>query len=166
MIKKNIKKQNKERGSAIVETLPLIIIFITILGNIWGFFMAVHSGILASIGARAYAFETFRNRADLTYFRDQDYRGGAPSSSATAKINYLKTQVRVHAVVQTGAEKTFQPMPVDYSRFSLTKTTGPDKTKSHAYDTIFSEDRAPDDGGVKKIWLRSNYGMCLNFKAC
>lgn len=162
MLKKNIKKLNKERGSAIVETLPLLIIFMTILGNIWGFFMAVHSGILSSIGARTYAFETFRNRTDLTYFRDQQTSNGSPSP---ATINYYKTKVRVHAVTKASrASSGFKPMTIDYGRFSPTQSNNPDKITSHSIKNIFYEKERRE--GVKKIWLRSSYGICLNFKAC
>ena len=35
-----------------------------------GAFGIIHTGIMHSISARAYAFETFRNRTSLIYFRD------------------------------------------------------------------------------------------------
>ncbi len=67
--KKN--KLNNERGNAMIETLPLIIIFVVLLSFGLGFFGIVHTAILNSIGSRAYAFETFSFRSDTKLFRDR-----------------------------------------------------------------------------------------------
>lgn len=164
MNKNNTARIKKEDGSAIIETLPLLIIFMTILGNMWGFFMAVHSGILSSIGARTYAFETFRNRADLTYFRDQEINSGDPYTKQ--KVNYYLSGLRTHAVTKPNNQNKFYPLAINYNKFS----PAPSKASSsiqvqHSHDSIFSEHRATNTG-VKEIWIRSNYGMCLNFAGC
>jgi len=61
-----------ERGMAVFEIIPILVIFVVLINFSLGFFGIVHSGILSSIAARNYAFETFRNRANLNYFRDED----------------------------------------------------------------------------------------------
>ncbi|MBE8221286.1 MAG: hypothetical protein HAW60_00995 [Bdellovibrionales bacterium] len=162
MNKNKINTIKKENGSAIVETLPLLIIFMTILGNMWGFFMSVHSGILSSISARAYAFETFRNRADLTYFRDQQIISGEHYDGLI--INYYKAGSRVHYVVRTNNDDQAYPLAVDYGRFSPVQSKTKDGLLSqHSHDNIFTKKTKK---GVKEIWIRSAYGMCLNFDAC
>ncbi|MBE8162913.1 MAG: hypothetical protein HAW63_02880 [Bdellovibrionaceae bacterium] len=166
-MKQNATKIIKnKKGSAIVETLPLVIIFMTILGNMWGFFMAVHSGILSSIGARTYAFETFRNRADLTYFRDQELATGNPYKES---INYYKTGVRIHGVTQpsrTNNVANFYPLSINYNKFSPSQAKASNSIQEqHRHSFIFSESREKTTG-VKEIWIRSIYGMCLNFSDC
>ncbi len=56
---------------ATLEILPLIFILIYLFAYTLGAFGAIHTGIMNSMSARAYAFETFRNRTNLWYFRDQ-----------------------------------------------------------------------------------------------
>lgn len=163
MNKNNTTRIKKEEGSAIVETLPLLIIFMTILGNMWGFFMAVHSGILSSIGARTYAFETFRNRADLTYFRDQEINSGKP---IYGRINYYDIGARIHSVTQTNNQEKFYPLSINYNQFSPAQAKASSAIQiQHSHDAIFTDKRPPKTG-VKEIWIRSNYGICLNFAAC
>lgn len=55
---------------ATLEILPLIFILVYLFAYTLGAFGAIHTGIMNSISARAYAFETFRNRSNLWYFRD------------------------------------------------------------------------------------------------
>lgn len=54
-----------------VETLPILIIFVVLLSFGLGFFGFVHTAVMNSIASRTYAFETFRNRSDVTFFRDR-----------------------------------------------------------------------------------------------
>lgn len=72
-VKARLKKSRigNEKGLALLETIPILVVFIIILAYGLGFFGVIHTGILNSISARAYAFETFRNRANLVYFRDR-----------------------------------------------------------------------------------------------
>ena len=65
-----------EKGLATVETVPMLIIFLVFVAYGIGAFGIVHTGILNSIAARTYAFETFRHRANLRYFRDAIIEGG------------------------------------------------------------------------------------------
>jgi hypothetical protein len=67
---KNSKLHN-QRGNAMVETLPILIIFVVLLSFGLGFFGFVHTAVMNSMASRTYAFETFRNRSDVTFFRDR-----------------------------------------------------------------------------------------------
>jgi len=55
---------------ATIEVLPLLLVFLMLFSYTLGAFGIIHTGIMHSISARAYAFETFRNRTSLVYFRD------------------------------------------------------------------------------------------------
>jgi len=62
---------NNQRGNAMVETLPILVIFVVLLSFGLGFFGFVHTAIMNSMAARNYAYETFKNRSDTTFFRDR-----------------------------------------------------------------------------------------------
>src|SRR5437762_2755082 len=89
------------RGNAIIEIVPILAIFILIINFSLGFFGLIHSGILNSIGARNYAFESFRNRAELRYLRDTD--------DSDRSFTYTKSQQRFHVIKNEKApdEKSF-----------------------------------------------------------
>ena len=61
-----------QRGIAMVEILPLLVMFITFFGLFLGLWGAVHSGTLQSVSARHYAFEVINNRTHPEYHRDWD----------------------------------------------------------------------------------------------
>ncbi len=68
-----------ERGIALFEMLPLLVVFTTLVGLTVGLWGAVHSGVLQSIAARHYAFEVINNRPHFEYHRD--FELGITSSS-------------------------------------------------------------------------------------
>ena len=49
-----------DHGMAVLEMIPIMIIVVLLLSFSFGFFGLIHTGILNSIGARNYAFETFK----------------------------------------------------------------------------------------------------------
>lgn len=59
-----------QNGMATLESLPLLVIFTFLMSYGMGLFGAIHTGILQSIAARTYAFETFRNRSHLLIYRE------------------------------------------------------------------------------------------------
>ena len=87
-MRKSIKHLRNEKGMATIETIPLIMIFVVLLCYEFGVFGVIHTGIMQSISARAYAFETFRNRSNLTYFRD----------TPTTLNNFRQTGTRTHGI--------------------------------------------------------------------
>lgn len=60
----------KNRGVAIAEFLFMFIIFIFVMVLLYGSWGVIHSGILNSISARAYATYVISNRSDLSFVRD------------------------------------------------------------------------------------------------
>src|SRR5580698_1982900 len=83
-----------QNGMAMIEAVPLIVIFVMLLSFSMGFFGVVHTAVLNSISARAYAFETFRDRTNLNYYRED---GSALDGSVGPLYLGLK-QFRYHAV--------------------------------------------------------------------
>lgn len=149
------------RGNAIVEIVPILAIFILIINFSLGFFGLIHSGILNSIGARNYAFETFRNRANLTYLRDV--------SDSDSSFTYTKSQQRFHVIKNETAPvsgerfyATRRPIKFsDIQEVANEKGTIADREKDKG---IIEGRRVSDVGieeGVNPVWVRSAYGMCL-----
>ena len=79
---------------ATLETLPLIFVFLYLFAYTLGAFGSIHTAIKYSIGARTYTFETFRNRTNLTYFRDRD--------SAGVRNHYRQNGNRFHGIQAVG----------------------------------------------------------------
>lgn len=82
-----------QKGIALLETIPLVVIFAMLLSFGLGLFGIIHTSILHSIGARAYNFEVFRQRANLYYFRED-----GSGLQASGSLNFSKKGWRYQAV--------------------------------------------------------------------
>lgn len=153
------------RGNAMIEIIPILAIFILIVNFALGFFGLIHSGILNSIGARNYAFETFRNRADLRYLRD---------NGASADFTYAKSQQRFHVIRSESARDADSfvatKRAIKFSEVSAFSPSGggSDEEKGLAEHNqnkrILEQKRASEAGikeGTNNAWVRTAYGICL-----
>ena len=148
-----------QRGLAVLEMIPLLIVLMLMLNFSFGFFGAIHSGILGSMAARNYAFETFRNRADLTYFHNQ--RLGASTD------HYKNNGFRFHGSVSEGVSSGRLSGDVWYvtlrnidflQQMQEQRDDRPnDRIESAIKDTERNEDRS-----VNPIWVKPIYGICLD----
>lgn len=153
-LKRNRKHQ---KGMAIIELIPIMIIILLLFNFSIGFFGVIHTGILNSMSARNYAFETFRHRSNLTYFRE---------NVKTDIISYKDTGMRLHATVSENkkSDQLFvaTQRPIDF--LSKTETTGNSELhNSRIYDAVDGK-RYTAGGGVTPVWIRPQYGICLNTK--
>lgn len=172
-------KKKKEKGMAVLESIPILFMLVLVFNFSLGFFGAIHSGILNSIGAYNYAFETFRYRSNLMYFRP-----------GVDNKNYKLSLNRVHGVVKDGTEqdadedKTSWPTTIrditfntvqtslapgrsqDYSNGALTKTV--DRRYAGRTDRtnvwFATSEYAPDGTATiqtPRIWIKTVYGICV-----
>lgn len=150
------------RGNAIIEIVPILAIFILIINFSLGFFGLIHSGIMNSIGARNYAFETFRNRAQLIYLRD--------TFNSTIDFTYTKSQQRFHVVrnesVPGGDANNYYATrrPIKFSDVREIAELRDSATEHLRNKAIIEGRRASEVGieeGVNPAWVRSAYGICL-----
>jgi hypothetical protein len=164
-------------GNASIEMIPVIAIFLLLVNFGLGFFGVIHSGILNSIAARNYAFETFRNRANLNYLRDESV-----SSSTTYNFGdnpyYSNANFRFHATVQEGAQQnqwiaTQRPLKFtevntginaisntnDHNQTVRSKMTDESKKTSEYFTGQTASD---SNDGVSPVWIMTSYGICLN----
>lgn len=156
MKKKMKHKQLNEKGIASVEAALLLSIFVVFMTYCVGTFGVIHTGVLNSISARAYAFETFRNRANLTYFRD---------TPVAAPEHTIKAGVRVHGVT---SEKEIGSGNSQWIVTDRTLSKGRDvaevKRNRPTDDSKLNElnENKRETGEVNPVWIKTVYGMCLN----
>lgn len=181
-----IKKRKKlfkktEKGMALIESIPVLFMLVVVFNFSLGFFGAIHTGILNSIGSYNYAMETFRFRSNLMYFRP-----GTESPS-----HYLKAQNRVHGVIQDGSsasakeEKSVWPATIRPITFNFNKNdskrglagAGGDAGQicddegcrtfnKSGEDNIWNanSEYIPQEGKTihtPRIWVKTVYGICL-----
>lgn len=160
--KKLIHNQN---GMAVLEMIPIMIIIVVLMNFAYGFFGVIHTGILNSIAARNYAFETFRHRSSLLYFRER-----------SADDNNLDTYHSLHARYHGIASDRRNPSSTDpvatEREISFTEGFGNPDIKGlspsvHLQEVLSIRDdgtRYNDKEGVNPVWIRPMYGLCLNAK--
>lgn len=147
------KKQKNEKGIATIEAALLLSIFVVFMTYCVGVFGVIHTGILNSISARAYAFETFRNRTNVVYFRDT--REGAFGHTA-------KYGLRVHGITSdknTAALWIPTERPLVQGRdIANVQAQRPEDKMNELYD------RKHEQGAVNPVWIKTVYGLCLNMQ--
>lgn len=153
-----INALKNEKGMATIEIIPLLLIFVFMLSYTLGAFGVIHTGILHSIAARNYAFETFKGRANLVYFRD---------TPADQFRHFKENGTRIHAIqteagVQTNA--TFRGTERTIRVGFPNEIEG--RTKS-IHDRILEQGevapgRRNQNLAVNPVWVKVQYGICIN----
>lgn len=144
-----------EKGMAIFEVIPILVVIVLFVNFSLGFFGAIHTGILNSIASRNYAFETFRNRSSLVYFRDKD-------------VHFEKMGMRVHGTMteksaaSPSEEWRASARLIDFMNFDkrAAEVVGNSKTGHSKVREI--PDGRNQSLGVNPIWIKTTYGICLN----
>lgn len=154
-----------EKGMATIEIIPILIVIAILINFALGFFGVIQTGILNSIAARNYAFETFRNRTNLMYFHDA--RPGDGGSS------FKKYNSRVHGIASenrptSGSVDSWATLrPIGFG-MSPDSSSGADVHEPGGGDQrgIFGiqEGQRNDSILSAPVWLRPMYGICLNAK--
>ncbi|MEQ1875539.1 MAG: hypothetical protein ABL958_02770 [Bdellovibrionia bacterium] len=142
------------RGFATIESVALIVVFTVLFTYALGMFSAIHTGILNSIAARTYAWETLAHRTNVNFFRDNSGRRSARED--TILVGY-----RVHSVISEDRPNTPDPQFWATERYIASKA--PEdlinrNANSHAsLNSLKKRDRL----GVNPIWIKTAYGICL-----
>jgi hypothetical protein len=153
-----------QKGIAVFEIIPILAVFILLLNFAIGFFGVIHSGILNSISSRNYAFETFRNRANLNYLRD--------IADSDNTFTYSKAGYRYHGTVSETNRGSGVNWTATKRNIKFTESRNPagsNDSSSHNTNVlkIAAGGRASDVIGEEEfesVWVRSVYGICLNPK--
>ncbi len=154
----NLKKNQK--GFAVIESVVLIFIFLILMRYSIGFFGITHTAILQSIASRTYAFEIFRHRSHLWYFR----------SNSTIALRYHGYESRIHGTNHdasaTGQDK--QQYATE-RRVAMFKENDEEPTgRSTSEHMRVGSDVRPGERNstvsLDPVWIRVQYGICLNVK--
>lgn len=159
MLTPGIRLRNN-KGMAVMELIPIMIIIVILVNFSLGFFGAIHTGILNSMATRNYAFETFRHRSNLVYLRD----GVSPEDN----VSYKAQNMRLHATVsdRNKGDKTHfiaTGRPVDFLA-QLDQAGTKELHNNQIYSILDGKRFTDNNGGVAPIWVRTQYGICLNSK--
>jgi hypothetical protein len=155
-MKKLLKnKKLNQKGIATIESVLLLSIFVVFMTYCVGTFGIVHTGILNSISARAYAFETFRNRANVNYFRDDP----------AVDLDYFMGGIRAHGISTEnngGQQKWYATTRL--LAMGRDVATVANRPQGGQDDQLFDKKREMS-GKVNPVYIKVVYGICLNF-AC
>ncbi len=145
---------HNQKGFAMLESIPLVVIFALLVSFGLGFFGIVHTAVLHSISARSYSFETFRQRANLYYFREE-------ASGLTSPIHFGKKQWRYHAVNHQSDSRTMfvaTDRPIAIGR----STASGDSSSATHNQQIFQLQPRNERVSVNPAWIMVGYGICMN----
>lgn len=151
-----------EKGMAVLEMIPVIIVVMVMLRYSLGFFGVIHSATLQSIAARNYSFETFRHRSRLTYLREINvdkknrYTQGVRFHGISDE-NFKETATGDADWVVSRRDITFPPRETEIlGAASFTSRMNDQKN-------ITPGRRFNESDGVNPVWLSIRYGMCIDF---
>ena len=143
------------KGMAVLEIIPIITVIVLLLNFSIGFYGSIHTGILQSISSRNYAFETFSNRSDLTYFR---------STVPSDLMSYHEVGMRIHATKsEEDSSIRFIASARNIAFFekkNAAEIEGNDGN-SHVQTSNLASGRN-EKLSVNPIWIKTTYGICLN----
>ncbi|MDC0980323.1 hypothetical protein OAQ84_01165 [Bdellovibrionales bacterium] len=147
----------ESKGLATIEALPLLVIFLVLITYGLGLFGVIHTSILASISARAYAFETFKHRTNLDLFRDTH-----PSPASNRSFG-----IRLHAVTafQPGESPDWLPVKraIVFGRAPAWAPTGPSTSITDHNERIYQLNSGRNrEVSTSPAWVMVRYGICLN----
>lgn len=144
-----------ERGMATLEALPLLVIFTVLMSYGLGMFGIIHTAILHSIAARAYAFETFRNRTDLSLFRENISGISDPQHTRAFKIRY-------HGILTENSDGYSQFVASERPLAVGRQVASAGRTLQNHNSTIFNLAPRNEVVEVSPAWIMVGYGICLD----
>lgn len=165
---KLLKPLKNEKGMATLEAIPLIFVFMLLLTYELGMFGVIHTGIMNSISSRAYAFETFRNRSNLVYFRDIGVAGNVLSEfrSSGNRTHAVASELRTDRDSFMGIA-TERPIRVGGPAVESNTTTRRDGIthNTKVFDqALVGPQKRNQLVEVSPVWIQVQYGICLNAK--
>ncbi len=148
-----------QKGMAALEMIPIIVVVVLFMNFALGFFGVIHTGILNSIAARNYAFETFRHRSNLVYFRN-----GIGDDKET---QYSDLGMRIHGIISENASGAKNMVAssrrIDFFDFSPRAAEASGAGTEHNTTSWEVEtNKRFEKTGVNPVWVKTQYGICLN----
>ncbi len=140
-----------KKGMATIESVVLLIVFVMIASYGIGFFGVIHTAIKNSIAARGLAFETFRNRANVSYWRDN-----------LPDVRQYKTKgYRNHGIVsETSQGAVGSNSPYYATARQIAYVRNPDFQRSNISTQGLPSGLETQE--ANSVFIKTKYGICLN----
>ena len=153
-----------ERGAATVETVPLMFVFVVLISYTLGMFGIIHTGIMQSISARAYAFETFKNRSNLVYFRDTPSEFSKHFKNVGVRLHGIASETRNSDQWEASARPLRVGLPFNREIAHSQGDSGDiHNGKVHDRELIGYGTRN-EQVEVSPVWIMIQYGICIDNK--
>ncbi len=149
-VKIRVEKNKSESGFALLEAVAFLFIFIVLTVYTIDFFTAIHTGIVNSIAARTYLFETLQHRSDITLLRQ-----GPPERDKNP--SYVNEHYRFHAVV----DEEQNPDDTDSNPSAGRTLTQADSTLPHEVNDLKFNSKK---NKTASIYIKTGYGICIDAK--
>jgi hypothetical protein len=151
-----LKILRTQKGIALLETIPLLVIFVMLMSFALGLFGVVHTAVLHNIAARTYSYETFRQRTNLTYFRED----GSGLVVSTVGV-YKRKGWRYHAIQHESDPRltfvaTVRPIALG------NQVPAGDASATTNNQSVYQIPVRNDRISVNPAWIMVGYGICLN----
>lgn len=148
-------QRKKQKGMAVIESISLIIIFLTLFWYSIGFWGVIHTAVLHSIAARNYAFEIFRHRTHLWHFR---------TNNASSALKYHNTSVRLHGTntdATPGANNQQYATERRVAMFNENEAVGRSSTEHMNARGEIKDGERNTGISLDPVWIMVQYGICL-----
>lgn len=149
---------NNQKGMAMIEAVPLLIIFAVMLAFMLGMFGIVHTAVLSSISARAYAFETFRSRSNLNYYRED----GSALDGTIGPLYLGRKEFRYHAIQHESDQRPRFIATTRNVAIGLVEPTQASADDLHNTQIYSILDKVRNQKtSSNPVWIMVGYGICL-----
>jgi hypothetical protein len=149
------KRVKNEKGFAVMESVIILFIFLVLLKYSIGFFGVVHTGILHSIASRNYAFEIFRHRSNLWYFRQ----------NSQSDMRYHQFANRLHGtnneIAVSGQDKLQFATERRVAMFTDNEPTGRSSNEHSQAGAQIKPGERNSSISLDPVWIKVQYGICL-----
>jgi hypothetical protein len=155
------RKLHFQKGMATIEASLLMMVFTIMICYVLGTFGVVHTSILHSIAARAHAYQSLANRADVTYFAEDDER---------SKFSYRLWGFRAHGIIAENQNRRSNQRgewDVSGRRMAMGLPMGDEQNATNANFHLRDLRKDPTAASSKNqlanpVWIKTVYGICIN----
>ena len=156
-MKKLAPSVQNEKGMAVLESVIIMFIFVMLTRYTIGFFGVTHTAIIQTIASRNYAFEIFRHRSNLWYFRD--------NKAMSPNLRYHAYENRLHGtnneIVTRGSDKRQYPTERRVAMFVENDPVGRSASDHSGAITDIQAGVRNTTISVDPVWVKTQYGICL-----
>jgi hypothetical protein len=156
------------RGMAVIEMIPIMILIVLLLNFSIGFFGIVHTANLNGISARNYMFETIRHRSNVDYHRSPaiNYNevgsryGGTISELVGDKDRWGATSRRLSWISLFGGRNSRSGVELNREPAG----DGQQSVHNNSITGLAEAGTRNERVEVYNVWIRSLYGLCHTSK--